>query len=195
MTLLFTVVILCVILVGVAYELAIEYNRVDALVEQGYYYLYCSYVATKDEYHAYYMTSCETLDIDSITQFVKPIVDSGLIESLRNHEQYKLHGEKQIKIYFMMPSEEIPYGWWKDEFNISCNFGTGKLDMHTVLILTVPVASESFEDCELFWRIEYFDKMIKKGVVPESFPWSNRRKLIQLDATSPFYKFVKHIAK
>lgn len=60
-------------------------------------------------------------------------------------------GKKELQtiLFMMLPSGELPYGWEKDELNISCNFDQSAFHRATTCTVTVPYGAKSLDGCIL----------------------------------------------
>ena len=138
----------CVVNIGMKH--IAQAKRQQELSEMYSYEIYSSYIATRDAYYVYVMCNPEYTLSNIMTQKFTNKYFKSLKSKIDNAEMPKVSTE----IYLMTPSEELPYGWEKDEMNISLNFDKSIFHRHTVCIITVPYGANSFNDCNIRMQLE-----------------------------------------
>lgn len=111
----------------------------------------------KENYTVFLMLNSPKEDITACFDRVQRLCENNLIDQVKElltcHPEYgnmyEQFGEQKIKIYFMYPSDELPYGWEKDYLNIASNVHTGIFYAHAEAVLTIPVGAKTFTECTL----------------------------------------------
>lgn len=123
-------------------------ERQEELSEMYSYEVYSSYIAKTEEYKIFLMCNPEYTLNDVI---IEKLSDEYL-ESLKNKIDDVGNPRAPTRIYMMIPSEELPYGWEKSELNISMNFDTSIFYRQTECIIIVPYGATSLNECSFNYR-------------------------------------------
>ena len=141
------VLLFCIVNIGIKH--IDKAKRIQELSKLHSYEVYSSYIAIRDSYYVYVMCNPE-YEFSDILNFK---LTDEYIESFKL-KSYISETPNTICIYMMIPSEELPYGWEKNEFNISVNFDLSIFHRHTMCIITIPYGADSLEDCSIEYSKE-----------------------------------------
>ncbi len=123
-------------------------SRYNALVEAGSYELYFTYIARDSDYRLFLLLYDPPANPDQLKSRAASIIEEeNLITDLHSRETYREFGDHPIRIYFLQPNEEIPYGWEKSELNISMNFDQSAFYRAAVLTAEIPADALTAGDC------------------------------------------------
>lgn len=136
-------ILFCIVNIGTKHIK--KQKRRQELSEKYSYEIYSSYVVTREAYYVYVMCNPEYTLNDIMAQKFTDEFFVSLKSKIDDTEIPKV----SAKIYFMIPSEELPYGWEKDELNISLNFDMSIFHRHTACIVTIPYGADSFDECNI----------------------------------------------
>ncbi len=129
--------------------------RLNELSKLPYYVVDDTYV-TRDEMFEVYVMVNEKKDEMQIEDKVKSLLTEDFINEMRNvptknpekGNLYEKHGEHDLKVFFMFPAKDLPYGWEREYTSI--------MDIpHTHAIkatLEIPINAYSVNDCLLEFR-------------------------------------------
>ena len=123
-------------------------ERQEELSKMYSYEVYSSYIAQNEEYKTFLMCNPK-YDLNDV--IVEKLSDEYL-ESLKNKIDDAEKPKLPTRIYMMIPSEELPYGWESSELNISMNFDTSIFHRQTECIIIVPYGATSLNECSFNYR-------------------------------------------
>lgn len=136
------IVLPCVVKI---YKRVERQNELDKLNS---YELYSTYVALRDQFWVYVMCNPEYQLSDTMASKFS----DDYFQSLKSKIDNKAPSKCSAQIFMLFPSEELPYGWEKDELNIKMNFDTSIFHRHTTCIITIPYGANSIDECDIEYR-------------------------------------------
>lgn len=123
-------------------------KRQQELSDMDSYEVYSSYIANREVYYVFVMCNPAYTLSDIMAQKFTNEYFMSLKSKIDNAETPKVSTD----IYMMVPSNELPYGWEKDELNISVNFDQSVFHRHTQCIITIPYGATSLDECMIKYR-------------------------------------------
>ena len=142
------ILILAIILIFLTH-IIINHHRINQLIKQEYYCLYSTFDPRYELYIVFMMINENSQKNSDLEHWARKIVTNSYINQLRSDKLYLSQGEYPIKIHLISPSNELPFGWEKDELNIEMNFDQSVFYRNTHLIVTIPISANNFSDCKL----------------------------------------------
>lgn len=140
--------LICIVNVGSKH--IAQAKRQQELSELDSYEVYSKFVSTKNVYRVFVMCNPEY----TISDIIALKITDEYIESLKLKSYTPERSDMPIIIHLMKTSDELPYGWEKDELNIAMNFDQSVFHRHTMCRITIPYGAVSVDDC----NIECLDK-------------------------------------
>ena len=145
-TILLLALIICIAHVGIKH--IAEAKRQQELSELDSYEVYSKFVSTKNVYRVFVMCNPEY----TISDIIALKITDEYIESLKLKSYTPERSDMPIIIHLMKTSDELPYGWEKDELNIAMNFDQSVFHRHTMCRITIPYGAVSADDCTIEYR-------------------------------------------
>lgn len=112
----------------ILFNLYTQISEQKKLDDQDYYELYSSYYDLREEYRMFFLLNGEKINKESNTDtytetyILESLITEEFISQCVKKAQSLDFGNYPIKVYILIPSKEIPYGWQKSNQNISTNF-------------------------------------------------------------------------
>lgn len=120
-------------------------KRQQELSEMHSYEIYSSYIAVRDAHYVYVMCNPQY----TLSEVIEQKFTEQYFEALKLTLDDLGNPNIPTEVYLMIPSDELPYGWEKDELNISMNFDRSVFHRHTQYIITIPYGADSLDDCSV----------------------------------------------
>ncbi len=134
--------------------------RLNELSKLSYYVVYDRYAMSTftdyDMFEVYVMVN-EKKDEMSVEDKVKSLITEDFLGEMRNvptenpdkGNLYEKYGEHDLKVFYMFPTKDLPYGWERGyASNMEIPYD------HTIkATLEIPISADSTNDCVLeFWE-------------------------------------------
>lgn len=97
------------------------------------------------QYVIYLMANPDFLSQDNLEEV---LTDTYITKTTARAEQ-AMSAPVPTCVYIVYPTEEIPYGWEKDELNFSMNFDKAILNQNSICTVVVPPHAVTFSDCSI----------------------------------------------
>ena len=141
------IILLFAILINFSVNAIKKQHRMKELLEDGYYHLYTTYVNPRDQYHVFVMINTPTKDFEELELWAKRIITEEFISTLKNSNIFQDHGASPAEIYLVSSSDELAFGWEKNELNIEMNFDQSVFYRNSHIVVSIPLSAISFSDC------------------------------------------------
>ena len=145
-----------IILIAVSLLIAVPFvvnickraERQKELNELNSYEVYSTYAAARDSFWVFVMCNPEY----PLSDIMVSKLSDDYFRSLKSKIDGATTSNCSAKIFMMLPSKELPYGWEKDEVTISLNFDLSIFHRRTAYIITIPYGADSIDECNIEYR-------------------------------------------